>query len=197
MKYLSTLIMTITFVLLASMSYAATISIAVVNQSSIISNTDMPNIIAAIQTQMTRDYQGYAGYRAGDTINVHIPINNLDLSASWQVYIVDNQLTVGGIHPYGYHDWGNEPYNPWYPPVQGAFAYVTTYNNGVPTVFLSHEILEMTQDPKGTGREICDRLEDIEYFINGVGVSDFLLKNTTINGICTLSGWPYGPCQNW
>ncbi len=39
---------------------------------------------------------------------------------------------------------------------------------------LSHEVIEEAVDPSATGEEICDAVENSDYTINGVAVSDFL-----------------------
>jgi hypothetical protein len=147
--------------------------VTVINQSTVVNDSDLLKAVEAIQIQVTRDFAPhYTGCDA--TLGV-----NLD---SYDAYLLicDDSDTPGAL---GWHtDDDSKPYGK-------IFAKTDINDNLSWSVTLSHEILELLADPTAvltsknihTGTEyayeVCDACEDDEfaYLINDIKVSDFVL----------------------
>lgn len=153
-------------------SAAPSIEIAILNQSSVVSDTDVQTAIIAIQSQIDNEFYNSWHIRANLVFNP-ATIQTTD----WPLYIQDNtdMLGAGGYH---YETLLATPF-------ARVFA-VTDQSMGINwTVALSHEILEMLVDPSGTMRvlnssniyileEVCDPVQANTYQIGNVAVSDFV-----------------------
>lgn len=150
--------------------------VGIVSLSSKIKRSDLMNVSAAIQKQVTRDFGPLWGIQA--TVSAYERLEDVPLGY-WRVTIVDDHPDIPdgatGIHL----DDDGQP-----------FALVLARQGW--GITLSHEVLEMLADPYGMrmvagespvveqGRvrflvEVCDPSESIEYgyWVDGVLVSDF------------------------
>jgi hypothetical protein len=159
------------------------LNIAIVNATSVMSDADAEKIVAALQTQVNRDFAptwGMAGADLG-----YIPVGEKFPGGMWQLILLDNSDVAGAL---GYHDLTHDGF-----PIGKAFV-GTDLNYGTkPSVTISHELLEMLGDPdismttfvqksEFRGRlyayESCDAVEadNLGYDIDGVTVSDFVTR---------------------
>src|ERR1700680_2746685 len=156
------------------------IKIAVINASTIITDAQLAPVVAALQTQVTRDFFPYWGYNAH---LIQIPTGQTPPAGAWWLTILDDADQAGVL---GYHDLTSEGL-----PLGKVFAR-TTLGFGLNwTVTASHELLEMLVDPQinvcnfdqtvtnsGTfyAVEVCDPCESetFAYKIGDVLVSDFV-----------------------
>jgi hypothetical protein len=155
-------------------------TIAIVNQSTCLTDAQIANVVPDLQIQVDRDFAPAWGTR-GNLVFVpkgaQYPIN------AWVVYILDTSDQAGAL---GYHDMTNAGM-----PVSKVFAKDDVKYGLSWTVTVSHEILEMLADPycsytvfdqqsNTTGMlyalEVCDAIEDdsFGYKINDTLVSDFV-----------------------
>lgn len=155
-------------------------NIAIINQSTVVADTDVAKWTEAIQHQVGRDFsttwQKFANL-------LFVPKPQPIPSGYWQMAVLDNSDQAGAL---GYHDLTSEGM-----PLGKVFAKSDIDAGSSVSVTLSHEILEMILDPTinlqaeaddadGTpafyAYEACDACEDDSYGydINGVLVSDFV-----------------------
>jgi hypothetical protein len=122
-----------------------------------LSHADLSAAIAAVQLQINRDFRLY--YFQDRSIDLRI-----GKSRGWKVIVVNRP--IGGGKDAGFHSYNanGTPY-----------ARVTIVGADLSSI-LSHEILEMLEDPFCNKREIVDGLP-YYYRINGEQVSDFRLPN--------------------
>jgi hypothetical protein len=157
------------------------INIAVVNQSTVVKDTDVATWTAALRTQVSRDFFPIWGVDAQLTA---LPNGQNAPAGSWALGIFDNADQAGAL---GYHDLTPDGL-----PLGKVFAKTTLDDGGVVSVTASHELLEMLGDPdinliaalddpsgapsKLYAYEVCDACEDdsFGYNIDGVLVSDFV-----------------------
>lgn len=158
------------------------INIAVVNQSTTLTNTQISDVLPNLQTQLTNDFTPVWGIPATLSFPTGSPANS-----DWQLVILDNYSQANVL---GYHEMT----------ISGMpIAYVFMDNcvaNNIPwTVAASHEILEMVADPAINlsvvtdsspyqqpgdvwvyAYEVSDPVQDVSlaYSINGTMVSDFV-----------------------
>lgn len=159
---------------------AGNIPIAIINHSTVLTDTQVRAVIPSLQTQVSRDFSPVWGMNA---ILGFYSKNTTVPKGSWLVYIVDDADVSGAL---GYHDD-----TPTGTPVTYVFARTTMQYGMSWTVTLSHEILEMLVDPwiiltvfeqttNKTGRlwayEVGDPCEADQcgYKIGNVLVSDFV-----------------------
>lgn len=154
--------------------------IGIQNLSTVLSDTDVANATAALQTQLNRDWFPVWGSTAALQFYTR---SQLIPSSVWPLYILDTSDIKGAL---GYHYETNlgRPYG-------RIFAKDCLKYNANWTVTLSHELLEMIADPhvnltvfnqysSTTGRlyafEVCDACENDRYGykINNILVSDFV-----------------------
>jgi hypothetical protein len=157
------------------------INITVVNQSTVVKDTDVAAWTASLQTQVSRDFFPIWGVDAQLTA---LPNGQNPPAGSWALGIFDNADQADAL---GYHD-----ITPDGLPLGKVFAKTTMDDGGAVSVTASHELLEMLGDPdinliaeldgssgapsKFYAYEVCDACEDDQfgYKINGVLVSDFV-----------------------
>lgn len=154
--------------------------IAIKNLSTVVSDLDVQACVAALQIQVTRDFQTAWG------VNAHLRVaakSEVLLAGEWLLGIYDDANQAGAL---GYHDVTAAG-----APLGKVFAKTTIDDGGLWTVTTSHELLEMLADPwiqtcslddssmRLYATEVCDACEadELGYAIDGVQVSDFVLPN--------------------
>lgn len=154
--------------------------IAIINESTIIKDDELANIVKALQTQVGRDYAPIWGRYAKLTF---VPKGQTPPDDQWWLAVLDNSDAAGAL---GYHETTNTG-----KPLGKVFAADDIKYGSSVSVTLSHELLEMLGnpwinltaiDPNASQlvnvfmHEMCDPCEDdsLGYKINGVLVSDFL-----------------------
>jgi hypothetical protein len=157
-----------------------TVTLAVFNLSTALSDDQIKAALPALQTQITRDFAPVYGI---DAHLVFIPKDARPPKGSWWITVFDNSDQPGAL---GYHDLTPEGR-----PLGKVFAGTDIAAGLSWTVTMSHEILEMLADPDinltvfyqsgtATGRlyayEVCDAPEAdrFGYMIDDVLVSDFV-----------------------
>jgi len=159
------------------------IKVSIVNQCSVLHDADVKPVVAALQTQVTRDFAPIWGI---DAEVIFVPKAAKPDPSTWWLILLDDSDTQGAL---GYHDL-----TPAGLPMAKVFAKTDIDYNMKWSVTASHELLEMLADPDinltafvqttDTGGymfafEMCDAVEDDQYGydINGVLVSDFILPS--------------------
>lgn len=111
-------------------------AIAVINESTVISDADVADIVAAIQIQLDRDF---APNWNGMTAQISLVAKGQAPDDAWQLVILDDSDQAGAL---GYHDMTKADL-----PMGKVFAKTDlTYDSSV-SVTISHEVLEMVADP--------------------------------------------------
>jgi hypothetical protein len=158
----------------------ATIQIAVINESTVLTDAEVTPVVPALQQQVSRDFLPAWGVDAELRL---IPQGQQPPAGSWWLVILDNSDQAGAL---GYHDLTSEGL-----PMGKVFAASDLTAGTSWTVTASHELLEMLGDPDinlsafiqnadttGTlyAYEVCDACEDdsFGYQINNILVSDFV-----------------------
>jgi hypothetical protein len=156
------------------------VNLALINASSVLTDTDISNAIPSFNTQLTRDFGPIWGAEA------HIRFigkNKTIPKGYWWISILDDSDTANAL---GYHDLTDEGN-----PLGKVFAKTDIDNGYNWTITATHEILEMIIDPsinlvafieegKYAGKlfayEVCDACEADQYAydIKGTKVSDFV-----------------------
>jgi len=160
----------------------AIIKIAVINESTVVKDSEVPAVVNALQTQLTRDFSQAWGIEADLRF---VSKGQKPKAGEWWLTILDDSDQAGAL---GYHDVTNEGL-----PLAKVFAKTDLNYNEIWSVTASHELLEMLGDPeinltvfiesKTGGRlyayEVCDACEadKFGYKINGVLVSDFVFPS--------------------
>lgn len=156
--------------------------IAIVNASTVMSDTDASKITDALQIQSRRDFAPYWGVGAD---LLFVPTGKVAPAGYWQLILLDNSDVGGAL---GYHDVTAEGL-----PQGKAFVGTDLKYGYTPSVTISHELLEMLADPdinqtifmqstntKGRlyAKEVCDAVEadNLGYEIDGILVSDFVTQ---------------------
>lgn len=154
--------------------------IAVINASTVLTDSQVQSIVPDLQTQVSRDFYPAWGTDAHLTF---VPQGTNPPSGSWWLTILDDSDQAGAL---GYHDVTNEGL-----PLGKVFAGTDLKYGSEWTVTASHELLEMLGDPNinltvfteksdNTGRlyayEVCDAVEadNLGYKIGSTMVSDFV-----------------------
>jgi len=160
----------------------AHVKVALINQSTVVSDVDVKEAMDALQIQVSRDFAPAWGI---DAELKFVGKGQVPPAGYWWLVVLDNSDQAGAL---GYHDLTNEGL-----PLGKAFA-ATDIQYGLKwTVTASHELLEMLGDPYinlaatvEPGRnnsimtlyayEVCDACEaDTDgYQINGILLSDFV-----------------------
>jgi hypothetical protein len=156
------------------------IQISVINESTVLADTDVVPVVAALQKQVTNDFSPAWGTDAELTL---VSKGALPASGSWWLVLLDDTDQANAL---GYHDLTSEGL-----PIGKAFV-VSDLKAGTSwTVTASHELLEMLGDPninltvfvQNTNTagilyayEVCDACEDdsLGYKIDNILVSDFV-----------------------
>ena len=114
----------------------AAIKIAVFTRTKLISDSDLQTCVAALQTQITRDFAPAWGV---DAELVFVPQGKQPPPKTWQVGVFDNSDQAGAL---GYHDLTDDGF-----PLGKVFAATDAQYGSSWTVTASHEVLEMLIDP--------------------------------------------------
>ncbi len=157
-----------------------TIQISVINESTVLADSDVVPVVAALQKQVTNDFRPVWGTDAELTI---VPKGTQPSSGSWWLVMLDDTDQANAL---GYHDLTTEGL-----PIGKVFAASDLKAGTSWTVTASHELLEMLGDPNinltvfvqnantaGTlyAYEVCDACEDdsLGYQIDNILLSDFV-----------------------
>jgi hypothetical protein len=161
----------------------STIQISVINESTVLADSDVAPVVAALQKQVTNDFRPVWGTDAVLTI---IPKTTQPPAGTWWLVLLDDSDQANAL---GYHDLTTEGL-----PIGKVFADSDLKAGTSWTVTASHELLEMLGDPNinltvfvqntnTAGRlyayEICDACEDdsFGYTIDNVLLSDFVFPS--------------------
>ena len=151
--------------------------IAVVNESTAISDADVQKMMPAFQQQWNKDLAPVWGV---DNANfTFVPKNRMPASGSWWLVFLDNSDQANAL---AYHDLTNEGL-----PISKVFVKTLNADHASVSVGATHELCEMAvdpwlnsayQDPKGVfwAGEVCDPVESDQYGykIGDVLVTDFV-----------------------
>ena len=146
-------------------------TIAFVNLATVPLGIDLEQLVSALDKQLQRDFVPIWGYPAA------LYVTNKPKPHEWQIVFLDDSDAADAL---GYHDLTKDGQ-----PVSKVFVKATIAAKQKVSVTASHELLEMLIDPgaqmwaqHSNGRfyayEVCDAVEDEEYVIDGVAVSDFV-----------------------
>lgn len=166
--------------LLSSQISSISYRIAVLNQSTSITDVELESVVSALQTQVHRDFAPVWGIDADLTF---VPNISRPPSASWWLVFLDTSDQAGAL---GYRDLTPEGL-----PMAKIFVKSAFENNCAWTVTASHVLLEMLANPrlnltvfvqttekKGTlyPHEVCNPCggDQQGYRIDGTLVSDFV-----------------------
>ncbi len=158
----------------------ANIKVAIINESTVLTDDQIQAAIPALQTQVSNHFAPAWGTDADLSF---VPSGANPPAGSWWLAILDTSDQAGAL---GYHDVTNEGL-----PLGKVFAKSDLDSGSSWTVTVSHELLEMLGDPEinltafvqadntsGTlyAYEVCDACEadNLGYQINGTLVSDFV-----------------------
>jgi hypothetical protein len=154
--------------------------IAVINESTVISDADVQNMLPAFNQQWNQDLLPVWGVDAATF--AFVPQNQTPASGTWWVVFLDDSDQAGAL---AYHDLTDEGL-----PISKVFVKTIQADNASVSVGATHEICEMAvdpwlnsayQDPQGVfwAGEVCDPVEDDQYGyeIGGVLVTDFVTTN--------------------
>lgn len=163
-----------------SLAQPSTIQVSVINESTVLADTDVVPVVAALQKQVTHDFRPVWGTDAELTI---VPKGTQPPTGSWWLVLLDDSDQANAL---GYHDLTTEGL-----PIGKVFAGSDLKAGTSWTVTASHELLEMLGDPninltvfvQNTNTagilyayEVCDACEDdsLGYKIDDVLLSDFV-----------------------
>lgn len=155
-------------------------TIAILNRTSVLRDELVRPVVAALQTQVTRDFAPIWG-RGADL--VFVPSGALPPAGAWQLVLADTSDEAGAL---GYHDFTHEGL-----PLGKVGVKTSMADGGRWEVTASHEVLEILADPdiircvfiQRSARsglivayEVCDAVEadQLGYDIGGIPVSDFV-----------------------
>jgi len=147
-------------------------TVAIVNRSKLVKDSELKKIVPALQTQVSRDFASVWGNDgrivfAGDKPQ----------AGQWELYIVDTPEDVDYL---GYHDTDSDS------AVGFVFASLELDKGHELSSTVSHEVLEMLANPfllndhvKGRvayAIEVCDPVQDDRYgyTVGGFLMSDFI-----------------------
>jgi hypothetical protein len=157
-----------------------TIQISVINESTVLADSDVAPVVAALQKQVSNDFRPIWGVDAVLTI---VPKTTQPPTGSWWLVLLDDSDQANAL---GYHDLTTEGL-----PIGKVFADSDLKAGTSWTVTASHELLEMLGDPNINltvfvqnadtagvlyAYEVCDACEDdsFGYTIDNVLLSDFV-----------------------
>jgi hypothetical protein len=160
------------------------LNVAILNQAQMDFGYDFMKMVAALQKQVERDFAPTWGVG----VNL-IPVDSISDDDYLALILVKNATVAGAL---GYHDT-----TPKGNPIGYVFVETTLRDGGKIPVTVSHELLEMLGNPDISGmirnpqnnyvyaREACDAVQNEEYGIDGIPVSNFVLPawfNNTVSG---------------
>ncbi len=149
--------------------------ISIINRSSVITDSSVQAITAALQIQLDRDWAPIWGFSAALQF---VGSKKKAPTDSWWLTVLDTSDQADAL---GYHDL-----TPTGRPLGKAFAKSDLDDGLAPSVTISHELLEMLGDPdinlsaqvgdRIYAYEVCDPCEAdaVGYKIGSVLVSDFV-----------------------
>jgi hypothetical protein len=157
-----------------------TIQISVINESTVLADSDVTPAVAALQKQVTNDFRPVWGTDAELKL---VPKGTQPPAGSWQLVLLDDSDQANAL---GYHDLTTDGL-----PIGKVFAASDLKAGTSWTVTASHELLEMLGDPNINltvfvqnsntagilyAYEVCDACEDdsLGYQIDNILVSDFV-----------------------
>lgn len=158
-----------------------TVNIAIINESTVVADSELPAVVAALQRQVSEHFAPVYGVPATLVIFAKDAAPPPDF---WQLILLDNSDQADAL---GYHETTAAGL-----PLGKVFVKTAQKDGEAWPVVASHELLEMLADPwicdtvlvqtsaaGGTlyPREICDAVEGATYEIDGVQVSDFVLPS--------------------
>jgi len=154
--------------------------IAVINESTAISDADVQNMLPAFDEQWNKDLLPVWGVDAATF--TFVPKGQTPASGTWWVVFLDDSDQANAL---AYHDLTDEGL-----PISKVFVKTILADNASVSVGATHEICEMAVDPwlnsayqdsQGVfwAGEVCDPVEDDQYgyTIGGVLVTDFITPN--------------------
>ena len=146
-------------------------TIAFVNLSNAPLGVDLEKLVAVLRKQIEQHFVPAWGYPA------ELYVTDKPKSTDWQLVFLDDADAANAL---GYHNLtkGGQP-------ISKVFVKTTIAADQKVSTTASHELMEMMIDPgtqlwaqSADGRfyayEMCDAVEDEEYLIDGVAVSDFV-----------------------
>ena len=153
------------------------LQIAIINESTAISDADVQKMIPALSSQWNKDLDSV--WNVGDAVFTFITKKKEPASGSWWAVFFDEPDQANAC---AYHDLTNEGL-----PIAKVFVKSFLSDKASISVGASHEICEMAVDPwlncayqdtQGTfwAGEVCDPVEgdDHGYKVEGILVSDFV-----------------------
>ena len=156
------------------------LQIAVINESTAISNSDVQDMIPAFDAQWNNELNDVWGVGAAQFAFVDRGIT--PPAGSWWVVFLDDSDQAKAL---AYHDLTDEGL-----PISKVFVKTILADKASVSVAATHEICEMAVDPwlnsayqdaQGTfwAGEVCDPVEDDQYGyeIDGILVTDFITPN--------------------
>jgi hypothetical protein len=146
-------------------------TVAFVNLATVALGVGLDKLVAALDKQMRQDFVPIWGYPA------KLYVAEKPKPGEWAVVFLDNADAADAL---GYHDITKDGQ-----PISKVFVETTLAAKQKVSVTASHELLEMMIDPGAQlwaqhtngafyAYEMCDAVEDEEYVIDGVAVSDFV-----------------------
>ncbi len=147
------------------------IKISIINESTVLKDSDIDAVIPSLQQQITRDFGPIWGVYAD------LFFKSQEFK-SWQLVVLDDSDQAGAL---GYHEVTYDCL-----PLGKVFAGTDLKYGNSWTTTMSHEILEMLADPEINlcatvdnliyAYEVCDPCESdaLGYEIDGVLLSDFV-----------------------
>ena len=156
------------------------------NRSTVFADARLGPLVAALQTQVSRDFAPAWGI---DANILALPSDGLAsdrMGKAWQLVIADDSDQAGAL---GYHQLTEIGI-----PIGFVFAHTDLQYGLEATVTASHELLELLADPWISGlsaiysgpaharifaTEVCDAVEadELGYDIDGIRVSNFVLPS--------------------
>jgi len=156
------------------------LQISVINESTVIEDADIQQMIPAFSAQWNNDLVAVWGVQTADF--VFMAKGQTPPAGSWWLVFLDDSDQAGAL---AYHDLTNDGF-----PLSKVFVKTIKADNASVSVGATHEICEMAvdpwlnsayQDPSGVfwAGEICDPVEDDQYgyLIGGIRVTDFVTPN--------------------
>ncbi len=154
--------------------------IAVINESTVITDAEVQSMLAAFDQQWNKDLVPVWGV---DAATFHFtPKGQTPAVGSWWLAFFDNSDQAGAL---AYHDLTNEGL-----PISKVFVRTLQADNASVSVGATHELCEMAVDPWLNSAyqdrhgvfwagEVCDPVESDEYgyMIGNVLVTDFITPN--------------------
>lgn len=147
---------------------------------------DLAKVVGALQTQVDRDFAPCWG------LSCKLDIQTAPRAGVWRLIFLDDADQADAL---GYHELTPDGL-----PQGKVFVRTTLKDKQKPTVTASHELLEMLGDPKidqvaqrffvdrTYALENCDAVEEFEYLIDGISVSNFQLPRWFGMSISSLVG---------